>query len=97
MRQECGLETRIVIDTQGIDHAIRTLDHSLHSTHKLATIPKIPDSPDGERARVSWNEEVPHGVEPPVLLEPKRNGESRSDDRSVVLTFSPCLVSDPIS
>jgi len=75
MGQESGLETRIAIDTQGIDHAFRTLDDSLHSTHKLATVAKITDSSDGERARVGWNEEVPEGVEPPVLLKPGRNGE----------------------
>jgi len=69
MGQEAGLETGIAVDAQGIDHAIRTLNDSLHSTHKLATVAKISNSSDGERARVGRNEEVPEGVEPPVLLE----------------------------
>lgn len=75
MRQESGLETRIVVYTQRIDDATRTLNDSLHSTNKLATVAKLADSSDGKRARVGWNEEVPEGVEPPVILEPRRNGE----------------------
>lgn len=67
------------------------IDHSLDSAHKLATVAKIADSPDGERARVRWNEEVPEGVEPPVLFEAEQDGESRSDGRkrgSYVFTLS---------
>ena len=75
MRQESGFETRIIIDTQGIDDATRTLNDSLHSTNKLATVAKLTDPPDGKRARVGWNEEVPEGVEPPVIFESRRNGE----------------------
>ena len=75
MLQESGLETRIIVDTQGIDDATRTLNDSLHSTNKLATVTKLADSSDGKRARVGWNEEGPEGVEPPVILEPRWNGE----------------------
>ena len=97
LRQESGLETRIAVDTQGIDDATRTLDDSLHSTHKLATVAKIADSSDRKGTRVGWNKEVPEGVKPPVILESRRNGK-----RSIVmmwcmaLTFSLCLLSDPI-
>ena len=72
------------------EYTIMVLDHSLHSKHKLATVAKISNSPDGQRGK-STNESQ-KGVELIVLLKTEQDGESRSDGRSVILTFSPCPV-----
>jgi hypothetical protein len=47
------------------------VDRSVHSAHKLAAVTEIAGSGDGEGARVGRDEEVPEGVEPPVVLEPE--------------------------
>ena len=67
--EDLGLEGGITLDTEGIDEAVRALDNPVQSANELAAVAQLASAGNGERARESRDEKVPHCVKLAVVRE----------------------------